>query len=208
MAKENVAIVGSGFLGMMLALLLAQRGAGVTLFESAGEIGAARLLADEGVDIRLNSPVQRVEKIGNHKLRVTLRHARRRTDAKPEQRTKYATVKASLTVPQGFSGAFLTEPELKTNGVIEFPRNGLTDTFDKVILTCPSKAAATIAPQLTLQEKLGLENISRGLHESKTSVDGLYLVNSSHIEDQMSDVNATTRLAERFISDNFIGTGR
>lgn len=36
---QNIAIVGSGFLGMTLALRLAQRGDHVTLFESANEIG-------------------------------------------------------------------------------------------------------------------------------------------------------------------------
>lgn len=37
--KENIAIVGSGFLGMTLAMRLADEGANVTLFESAPEIG-------------------------------------------------------------------------------------------------------------------------------------------------------------------------
>ena len=36
---KNIAIVGSGFLGMTLAMRLADAGAKVTLFESAGEIG-------------------------------------------------------------------------------------------------------------------------------------------------------------------------
>lgn len=37
--KQKIAIVGSGFLGMTLAMRLADVGAEVTLFESAGEIG-------------------------------------------------------------------------------------------------------------------------------------------------------------------------
>jgi protoporphyrinogen oxidase len=36
---QNIAIVGSGFLGMTLALRLAERGDNVTIFESASEIG-------------------------------------------------------------------------------------------------------------------------------------------------------------------------
>ena len=36
---QNIAIVGSGFLGMTLALRLAKSGANVTMFESANEIG-------------------------------------------------------------------------------------------------------------------------------------------------------------------------
>ncbi|MDQ3799033.1 MAG: NAD(P)/FAD-dependent oxidoreductase [Acidobacteriota bacterium] len=39
MQKEKVAIVGSGFLGLTLALRLAETGAKVTVFESASEIG-------------------------------------------------------------------------------------------------------------------------------------------------------------------------
>ena len=37
--KKKIAIVGSGFLGMTLAMRLADAGAEVTLFESAAEIG-------------------------------------------------------------------------------------------------------------------------------------------------------------------------
>lgn len=48
---------------------------------------------------------------------------------------------------------------MKTNGVIDFPRNGLVDTFDTVILTCPSNVAAKISPQLTIAEKQDLESI-------------------------------------------------
>ena len=39
LVKKNIAIVGSGFLGMTLAMRLADAGANVTLFESASEIG-------------------------------------------------------------------------------------------------------------------------------------------------------------------------
>ena len=37
--KSEIAIVGSGFLGLTLALRLAESGAKVTVFESAPEIG-------------------------------------------------------------------------------------------------------------------------------------------------------------------------
>ena len=36
---QNIAIVGSGFLGMTLALRLAESGANVTLFEGSDQIG-------------------------------------------------------------------------------------------------------------------------------------------------------------------------
>lgn len=37
--SKNIAIIGSGFLGLTLALQLAESGANVTVFESASEIG-------------------------------------------------------------------------------------------------------------------------------------------------------------------------
>ena len=302
--SQNIAIVGSGFLGMILALRLGKSGAKVTLFESAGEIGGlssvckigdvtwneryevrflsnthtqnlveelglsnecrwvetrnlglaykeplaafvwttiqriyggrnsgpkkemfgyvrggyarilerfGEVLAHEGVEIRLNSPVHTVERIGNAKLKVTLRQARRRTDPKPPQRTKYARVNTTFAVMPGFSGGFLAEPELKPNGVFDFPRNGLADTFDIVILTCPSDVAAKIAPQLSRTETQDLENAgiirasnySHDLPSMKTSVDGLYIVNSSLIVSGTLDLNETVRLAEKFLEHNF-----
>lgn len=130
------------------------RGGYARVLERFGEV-----LAAEGVEIRLNSPVRSVEKIGNGKLRVTLLPARRRNDAKPPQKTKYATVNTAVAVMPGFSSGFLAEPAVKTKGVIDFPRTGLGDTFDTVILTCPSNVAARIAPQLSRTEKQDLESI-------------------------------------------------
>ena len=55
---QNIAIVGSGFLGMTLALRLAESGATVTNFESSDQIGglasawAARYQIDTGVTLR------------------------------------------------------------------------------------------------------------------------------------------------------------
>lgn len=130
------------------------RGGYARVLERFGEV-----LGDEGVEIRLNSPVQQIEKLANGKLRIALPQVRRRNDIKPPQRTKYAAVKAAVAVAPGFSGGFLAEPAFKTKGIIEFPRNGLVDTFDKVILTCPSNVAAKVVRQLTSAEKEGLENI-------------------------------------------------
>jgi len=170
----------------------------------------AEVLAREGVEIRLNWPVHTVEKIGNGKLRVTPRQARRRTDPKPPQRTKYARVKTAFAVMPGFSGGFLAEPELKINGVFDFPRNGLADTFDSVVLTCPSNVAAKLAPQLSRAETQNLENpvilcasnSSHDLPSMKTSVEGLYIVNTSHTINGMLNVNETIQLAEKFLEQD------
>jgi hypothetical protein len=259
--------------------------------------------------------VQNVEKIANGKLKVTIRPTRRRQDPKPPQRVKYATVNAAVAAVPGFSAGFLAEPDVKTNGIIDFPRSGLTSTFDTVILTCPSNVAAKMASQLSSTEKDDLENIryqgivcasmltraslsdfyvtnitdgtpftgviemsalvdkkefgrnaliylpkyvapddelfdrtdkqieesflsalegmyprfkrkdvvafkisrvrqvfplpvlnySRDLPSTTTSVDGLYIVNSSHIVNGTLNVNETVQLAERFFEQNFAG---
>lgn len=120
------------------------------------------ILTEKGVEIRLNAAIENVEKLATGKFRVTTAAKRRRSDAKLRilpQKTKYASFQATATVATGFSGAFLAEPDLKPSKIAPFPKNGIDNSFDKVILTCPSNVAAKIAPQLTSEEKLDLENI-------------------------------------------------
>jgi protoporphyrinogen oxidase len=122
----------------------------------------AELLAEKGVEIRLNAPIEHVEKLATGRFHVATAAKRRRGDAKLRilpQKTKYAAFQATATVAPGFSGAFLAEPDPKLTKIVAFPKNGPADMFDKVILTCPSAVAAKIAPQLSREEKLDLENI-------------------------------------------------
>lgn len=122
----------------------------------------AEVLAEKGVEIRLNAAIENVEKLASGKFQVATAAKRRRNDAKLRilpQKTKYATFQAAAAVAPGFSGAFLAEPDLKPRKLSALPKNGLADTFDKVILTCPSNVAAKIAPQLNVHEKRDLENV-------------------------------------------------
>ncbi|MFN0141460.1 MAG: NAD(P)/FAD-dependent oxidoreductase [Pyrinomonadaceae bacterium] len=122
----------------------------------------AEILTEKGVEIRLNAAIENVEKLASGKFRVATAAKRRRDDAKLRilpQKTKYAAFQAAATIAPGFSGAFLAEPDLKPSKVVPFSKNGFADTFDKVILTCPSNIAATLAPQLTREEKRDLESI-------------------------------------------------
>jgi len=273
------------------------------------------VLAKNGVDIRLNTPVECIKKLENGKIHVSIPSTRRRTDSKSytmPQKTKYGMMQAAAAVAPGFSGAFLFEPDPQPN-IVEFRGNGVGDTFDKVILTCPSNIVAKISPQLTTTEKNALNNIqyqgivcasvlmkcslsnfyitnitddmpftgviemsalvdkkefgrnalvylpkyaapndeffemsdneiqriflnglekmyshfsrkdvlafkvsrvrqvfplpvlnySRDLPSMKTSVEGLYVVNSSHIVNGTLNVNETVHLAERFVATNF-----
>lgn len=123
----------------------------------------AEVLAEKGVDVRLNSPVQRVEKLGNGAFNVGVIDARRKTDLAAKyvsHRTKYAAFNSAVAVASGFSGAFITEPE-------PTPRRRRSDKvptppleeFDRVILTCPSSKAAEMTAQLDGREHLDLANI-------------------------------------------------
>jgi len=88
--------------------------------------------------------------------------ARRHNDTKPKvvkQRTKYAQFQAAAAVAPGFSGAFLSEPDLKAGRVVSFPREEAREMFDRVIVTAPSNVAAKMLPQLTRAEKQDLEAI-------------------------------------------------
>ena len=133
------------------------RGGYARVLERFGEA-----LLENGVEIRLNSRIESVEKLEDGKIRVSMSKARRHKDVKPRvmpQKTKYAKFQTASAVAQGFSGAFLSEPDLRADRIVAFPRSRRDDSFDKVILTCPSNIAAKIAPQLTRIEKQDLENI-------------------------------------------------
>ncbi len=108
-------------------------------------------MLEKGVEIRLNSKVDSIQRLASGKVRVATVAARRARDVKPtvvRQRTKYAAFQAGAAVAAGFSGAFLS------NGtVLEFPPERTMTHFDRVILTCPSNAAARMLTQLEQAEK-------------------------------------------------------
>jgi protoporphyrinogen oxidase len=143
------------------------------------------VLTEKGVEIRLNAAIENVEKLASGKFCVATAAKRRRNDAKLRilpQKTKYAAFQSAATIAPGFSGAFLAEPDLKSSKVVPFSKAGFNDTFDKVILTCPSNVAAKIAPQLTREEKLDLDNVRyQGIVcaslLTKTSLSNFYVTN-------------------------------
>jgi protoporphyrinogen oxidase len=118
------------------------------------------VLEQKGVDVRLNAPIETVEKLNGGKFRVATVAARRRRDAKPvalRERPKYGYMKVAAGVAAGFSGAFITEPQPDTSRVVEFkPKD---EIFDCVILTCPSNVAARVAPQLKRHERQAMRNV-------------------------------------------------
>jgi protoporphyrinogen oxidase len=119
----------------------------------------AEVLEQKGINVRLNAPIETVEKLAGGKFRVATAATRRKRDTKPitlEQQPKYGYLKAAAGVAAGFSGGFITEPQPDTR-VVEFtPKD---EIFDKVILTCPSNVAARVAPQLKHHERQAMRNV-------------------------------------------------
>jgi protoporphyrinogen oxidase len=115
----------------------------------------AEVLAERGVTIRFNSPVERIERTDAGQISVTTQNARRRKDIKPQLKApvvKYAAFETSGAIARGFSGAFMSEPQFSTdNG--KAPESDDVQTFDQVIVTCNSNSAAKMLPQLSSDER-------------------------------------------------------
>src|SRR4051812_28903853 len=112
------------------------RGGYARVLERFGEV-----LASKDVDVRLNTRIKNVKQLDDGRFHVQRWESRRRTDVnKAVAKAKYGVLKAAAFVAPGFSGAFLSEPDLVTDDIVQFPDSD--DIFDKVILTCPSNAAA------------------------------------------------------------------
>jgi len=143
--------------GMKTELFGYVRGGYARVLERFGEV-----LLDNGVEIRLNAKVESVEKLAGGSIRVATVEARRYADIKPtklKQEPKYATFRAAAAVARGFSGAFLAEPNVTAGRLVNFPRSKTTESFDRVILTCPSGIAADLVSDLTNRERLDLKAI-------------------------------------------------
>jgi protoporphyrinogen oxidase len=94
-------------------------------------------LKEKGVEIRLNSRVEKIEKLDG-KIKVST----------AENAENYRA-EVKLNAQQNYSGVSVRS----VNAVAS------SSKFDSVILTCPSNVAAKICPQLSKTEKGKLENI-------------------------------------------------
>ena len=122
----------------------------------------SEVLIEKGVEIRLNSKVDSIEKLDSGKVKVTTAAARRSRDTKPNvvrQQTKYAEFQAATVVSQGFSGAFISEPAMSFGKVTSFPEDRTATYFDKVILTCPSNVAEKMLVGIDEEERRKLKDI-------------------------------------------------
>jgi len=96
----------------------------------------AEVLLERGVEIKLNSRIERIEKLGDGKIKIFPANGIEKGDPKSQ---KPSVDSSSFSANSGFKPA--------------------SHEFDKAILTCPSNIASKILPQLTETEKTKLENI-------------------------------------------------
>lgn len=132
-------------------------------------------LQAKGVEIKLNSQIENVEKLSNGKIAVSVANGDQQysvglRETKPYERkvVTVPTLKVSNKSAQSSSPS-ATEtlsqsdvgfhPTLYSSSPSATENRNSKENFDSVILTCPSNVAAKILPQLTDAEKQKLTNI-------------------------------------------------
>ena len=108
-------------------------------------------LREKGVEIRLDSRVEHVKKSSDGKIEVFAAEPQSRGDLKEKI---YPQINAD-----GHRLRISSEAVAVADLSFQDQRPKTKDQFDRVILTCPSNAAAKICPQLTKDEKRKLENV-------------------------------------------------
>ncbi len=113
----------------------------------------AEVLEEKGVEIRLNSRVEEIEKLSDGKIRIlTAKDAKVAKEILGEDTNKIVSLIKT-------DSAVSTKKLLKTLATSATFAVKKSLEFDQVILTCPSKIAAKILSQLPDDEKQKLENI-------------------------------------------------
>ncbi len=122
----------------------------------------SELLVEKGVDIRLNSNIEKIESDAEGQIRVVAASniiVGRTNAMKDAETAKYANVRTAVSVAPGFSGMFLSEPSSADRVYPDAAYREPPHTFDKVVLTCQSGTAAKLLPQLKDDERAALEKI-------------------------------------------------
>jgi protoporphyrinogen oxidase len=126
-------------------------------------------LREKGVEIRLNSRVEKIEEIDGKIEIFNAKTQGRKEEIYPQINANGHRVKIGEPVAVAGKTAKDQKPENKNQ-------------FEQVILTCPSNVAAKIAAQLTEKEKAKLENVKyQGIVCAsvlmKKSLSGFYVTN-------------------------------
>ncbi len=112
-------------------------------------------LRAKGVEIKLNSRIESIEKSADGKIFLTAETQRRR-DFEEEILPQMNANKRGLKT--GKDSVAVSEPSAAADG-LRLANQNTEEFFDQVILTCPSNVAAKICPQLTEDEKAKLKKI-------------------------------------------------
>ncbi len=126
------------------------RGGYARILEKFGEH-----LQTKGVEIRLSSRVEKIERLNDGKVILTAETQRRR-DFEEEILPQMNADKRGLKI--GKDSVAVSEPSAVADG-LSLNNENFTENYDSVILTCPSNIAAKILPQLTETEKAKLTKI-------------------------------------------------
>ncbi len=112
-------------------------------------------LRAKGVEIKLNSRIESIEKSADGKIFLTAETQRRR-DFEEEILPQMNADKRGFKT--GKDSVAVSEPSAAADG-LRLANQNTEEFFDQVILTCPSNVAAKICPQLTEDEKAKLTKI-------------------------------------------------
>ena len=108
-------------------------------------------LREKGVEIRLNSRVQKIERSSDGKIEIFNTESQSHVDFKEEIYPQINTDEHKLKIGN--------EAIAVADKISKDQKPTIKNQFNKVILTCPSNVAAKILPQLSDAEKSKLENI-------------------------------------------------
>jgi protoporphyrinogen oxidase len=117
----------------------------------------AEHLKEKGVEIRLNSRVEMIEKSSDSKIKVFTAK-----ETKSAERI-YRDIRMNMDVKNNKPISILVNPVIPVNSLSENSVLSVSSvvhsSYDSVVLTCPANVAAKICPQLSENEKAKLENI-------------------------------------------------
>jgi len=139
------------------------RGGYARVLERFGEY-----LCEKGVEIKLNSRIENIEKLADGKICVHVAESDKYDSVGRIPTMQIATVPTLKVSNKMVNNSSLSGTENISQTDVRFhptlSNSSLSATqdqnvFDSVILTCPSNVAAKICPQLTDEEKWKLENI-------------------------------------------------
>ncbi|HXG85882.1 MAG TPA: FAD-dependent oxidoreductase [Pyrinomonadaceae bacterium] len=107
-------------------------------------------LREKGVEIRLNSRVEKIEKFDDGKILLT---------AENDENAEKFLNKSAKEYELSFDGTAQSKKIIKTSALAASSVVNSSFEFDSVIITAPSNVAAKIVPQLTEKEKQKLNGV-------------------------------------------------